>query len=118
MHVPLTEPVSKMSVVESKSKAESETKENEPAVIESEGEEEEAQAASGTSAASAAKKKRKKKKKATSGDASGTTGDVQSAEKDAGKVPEKQTEPPSIPVRRFFPSGQYPEGELQDYKDE
>jgi methionyl aminopeptidase len=29
-----------------------------------------------------------------------------------------QTEPPTIPVSKFFPNGNYPEGELQDYKDE
>lgn len=29
-----------------------------------------------------------------------------------------QTEPPSVPIARFFPSGKYPEGEIQQYKDE
>lgn len=29
-----------------------------------------------------------------------------------------QTEPPSVPVAEFFPSGKFPEGERQSYKDE
>lgn len=29
-----------------------------------------------------------------------------------------QTEPPSVPLARFFPSGIYPECEIQEYKDE
>lgn len=43
----------------------------------------------------AAKKKKKKKKKGL-----------------------KQTEPPSIPLARFFPDDVYPEGEWQSYRDE
>lgn len=43
----------------------------------------------------AAKKKKKKKKKGL-----------------------KQTEPPSVPLARFFPDGVYPEGEWQSYNDE
>lgn len=30
----------------------------------------------------------------------------------------KQTDPPSIPVIDLFPSGEFPEGEIQQYKDE
>jgi len=30
----------------------------------------------------------------------------------------KQTEPPSVPIDRFFPTGVFPEGEWQSYKDE
>jgi hypothetical protein len=30
----------------------------------------------------------------------------------------KQTEPPSIPIAKFFPDGRYPEGEWQSYNDE
>lgn len=30
----------------------------------------------------------------------------------------KQTDPPSIPVVDLFPSGEFPEGEIQQYKDE
>ncbi|XP_041012991.1 methionine aminopeptidase 2B-like isoform X2 [Juglans microcarpa x Juglans regia] len=33
------------------------------------------------------------------------------------EVPE-QTDPPSIPVSDLFPSGEFPEGEIQQYKDE
>lgn len=43
----------------------------------------------------AAKKKKKKKKKGV-----------------------KQTEPPTVPLARFFPDGVYPEGEWQSYNDE
>lgn len=34
-----------------------------------------------------------------------------------GKTPQ-QTEPPSVPVADFFPSGVFPEGEWQSYKNE
>lgn len=30
----------------------------------------------------------------------------------------QQTDPPSIPVNELFPSGEFPEGEIQNYKDE
>lgn len=30
----------------------------------------------------------------------------------------QQTDPPSIPVKEFFPNGEFPEGEIQQYKDE
>lgn len=30
----------------------------------------------------------------------------------------QQTEPPTIGLSKLFPDGNYPEGELQDYKDE
>ena len=34
------------------------------------------------------------------------------------KDPLQQTDPPSIPVDELFPSGEFPEGEIQQYKDE
>ena len=34
------------------------------------------------------------------------------------KEPPQQTDPPSIPVVDLFPSGEFPEGEIQQYKDE
>ncbi|KAG6491376.1 hypothetical protein ZIOFF_052716 [Zingiber officinale] len=34
------------------------------------------------------------------------------------KEPLQQTNPPSIPVDELFPSGEFPEGEIQQYKDE
>ncbi|TFK41865.1 hypothetical protein BDQ12DRAFT_598311 [Crucibulum laeve] len=34
------------------------------------------------------------------------------------KVAVEQTEPPRVGVSKFFPSGIYPEGELQEYKDD
>ena len=48
-----------------------------------------------------AKKKKKKKK---------------SKKKKTGGL--KQTEPPTIGITKLFPDGVYPEGELQEYKDE
>ena len=48
-----------------------------------------------------AKKKKKKKK---------------SKKKKAGGL--RQTEPPTIGITKLFPDGIYPEGELQEYKDE
>ena len=33
------------------------------------------------------------------------------------ELPE-QTDPPTIPVLDLFPSGDFPEGEIQQYKDE
>lgn len=30
----------------------------------------------------------------------------------------KQTDPPTIPIIDLFPSGDFPEGEIQQYKDE
>lgn len=34
------------------------------------------------------------------------------------KEPPQQTDPPSIPVIELFPSGEFPEGEIQQYKDD
>ena len=34
------------------------------------------------------------------------------------KQPPQQTDPPTIPVSELFPSGEFPEGEIQQYKDE
>lgn len=34
------------------------------------------------------------------------------------KEPTQQTDPPSIPVVELYPSGEFPEGEIQQYKDE
>ncbi|GER42808.1 methionine aminopeptidase 2 [Striga asiatica] len=49
----------------------------------------------------AAKKKKKKKSKTKK-----------------KKEPLQQTDPPSIPVGELFPSGEFPEGEIQQYKDD
>ncbi|KAJ3054711.1 Methionine aminopeptidase 2B [Rhizophlyctis rosea] len=58
------------------------------------------------------KKKKKPKKKAVAADGSVTTG-VPSE-----KVSTAQTEPPTIPVAKFFPNNVFPEGELHEYKDD
>lgn len=52
---------------------------------------------------------KKKKKKRTKKKADSSTAPLAAVE---------QTEPPSVPVRQFFPSGQFPEGEWQSYKDD
>ena len=50
----------------------------------------------------------------------GSTGEGKKKKKK--KKPKKkkaeQTEPPAIGLSKLFPDGKYPEGELQDYKDE
>lgn len=77
------------------------------------------------------KKKRRKKKKAkkTSGDGDDTTEDAAEnpntiagsangalgTSEGIGKL--VQTDPPSIPLSRFFPSGHFPMGEIQEYRD-
>lgn len=55
------------------------------------------------------KKKKKKKKKKT-----GTTNNID----DTSNEKIIQTEPPSIPVSKFFPDGNYPEGEICEYKND
>ena len=64
-------------------------------------------------AAEGAKKKKKKKKSGDGG--GGGAGDGSAANN--GGAPQ-QTEPPSVPVSEFFPDGQYPEGEWQDFTSE
>ncbi|KAJ3333129.1 Methionine aminopeptidase 2 [Blyttiomyces sp. JEL0837] len=54
------------------------------------------------------KKKKKGKKKAASGEATSA----------APVTGLQQTDPPTIPVKHLFPNGIFPEGELQDYKDD
>jgi methionyl aminopeptidase len=36
----------------------------------------------------------------------------------AGPRPTEQTDPPTVPVKDLFPSGQFPEGEWQSYNEE
>jgi methionyl aminopeptidase len=64
---------------------------------------------SGEVDANGGKKKKKKKSKKKKKKASATEGDT-------GPVP-RQTDPPSIPVFRYFPSRVFPVGELQQYVD-
>lgn len=54
---------------------------------------------------SAAKKKKRKRKKKAGAAA-------------AGGNPTAQTEPPTVPVSKLFPDGIYPEGEIQEYRDQ
>ncbi|KAJ3282133.1 Methionine aminopeptidase 2B [Borealophlyctis nickersoniae] len=56
------------------------------------------------------KKKKKPKKKATGAGGEGS--------QTAAAAATTQTEPPTIPVSKFFPGGHYPEGETQEYKDD
>jgi hypothetical protein len=48
-------------------------------------------------------------------------GDAESAAKKKKKKKKgkglKQTEPPTVPIAKFFPDGKYPEGEWQSYND-
>ncbi|RIA87916.1 peptidase M24, structural domain-containing protein [Glomus cerebriforme] len=74
-----------------------------------ENDEEEAEV--GAPESEATKKKKKKKKKKKAGTASNNIDDISN-----GKI--IQTEPPSIPVSKFFPNGNYPEGEICEYKND
>ncbi|KFM23269.1 Methionine aminopeptidase 2B [Auxenochlorella protothecoides] len=58
------------------------------------------------------KKKKKKNKKKKAGASAGAGAGEGAA------APTEQTDPPSIPVRLLFPSGVYPEGEWQSYKED
>ncbi|GBB88426.1 hypothetical protein RclHR1_00150022 [Rhizophagus clarus] len=72
-------------------------------------EEEEAEVGTPDSEATKKKKKKKKKKKSAA-----TNNNVDDASN--GKI--TQTEPPSIPVSKFFPDRNYPEGEICEYKND
>lgn len=65
-----------------------------------------------TTASTAAKKKKRKKKKAATTSASLPDPSAATAAIDASN-----SKPPSIPVSKQFPGGQYPAGEMQDYAD-
>ena len=45
-------------------------------------------------------------------------GNKKKKKKKPKKKKAEQTEPPTIGLSKLFPDGKYPEGELQDYKDE
>ena len=70
------------------------------------------------------KKKNKKKKKAAAAAGEGEADDQNTSEPSisvagAGSLTAtQQTDPPSVPVRVLFPSGKYPEGEWQSYKQD
>lgn len=73
------------------------------------------------------KKRRKKKKKAGIEDSEAVNGhgseNPAASGKGSSSVPDKsslpvQTDPPSIPLSAFFPSGHYPLGEIQEYRDQ
>lgn len=69
------------------------------------------------------KKRRKKKKKKKAGSTEEPTeNDSQEAELKlskelSGPKPKGQTDPPSIPLSKFFPKGHFPVGEVQEYRD-
>ena len=64
--------------------------------------------------------KEKKKKKKSKKKAAGTGGGEEASATNCsgGATPSQQTDPPSVPVRLLFPSGTFPEGEWQSYKDD
>lgn len=80
------------------------------------------QAPEDTTAAGAGKKKKKKnksqRKKASSGDPTAAAPLNSACPTASGGVELQQTDPPTIPVSKLFPSHVYPEGEWQDYKDD
>ncbi len=71
--------------------------------------------ASGAAKKKKKKKKKKKSKKATDGEGSVTNGI--GALRVSLLDPAKQTDPPSIPISKFFHKGEFPVGELQEYSD-
>ncbi|KAJ3161450.1 Methionine aminopeptidase 2B [Geranomyces michiganensis] len=75
---------------------------------------EEAAAADGGTDPSAPKKKKKKKPKKKK-KAAGVAGEGGVA---AAGGSLKQTSPPTIPISKLFPNGNYPEGQLEDYRDD
>jgi methionyl aminopeptidase len=64
---------------------------------------------------SSKKKKKNKKKKKKSKNATADSSTHSAAKPDTSLV---QTDPPSIPVSKFYPNGIYPEGEMHEYKNE
>ncbi|KAK9703692.1 Methionine aminopeptidase 2 [Basidiobolus ranarum] len=81
-----------------------EKKDDENAPNEAEDSEDEQNPAEGqTDGTDGAKKKKKKKK---------------SKKKSGGNPANGQSEPPQIPVSKLFQNGIYPEGEMQDYKED
>ncbi|KAJ3179833.1 Methionine aminopeptidase 2B [Geranomyces variabilis] len=76
---------------------------------------EEEVAADGGADPTAAKKKKKKKPKKKK-KAAGAAGEGGVAAAAAGSL--KQTSPPTIPVSKLFPNGSYPEGQLEEYRDD
>lgn len=71
--------------------------------------------APGTGEAKKKRKKKKKKKKAANPDTTGEDGSPGSSTSKPLLDPKEQTDPPSIPVSRFYKA--YPVGEIQEYKD-
>ncbi|KAI8922444.1 putative methionine aminopeptidase [Powellomyces hirtus] len=62
------------------------------------------------------KKKKNKKKKAKKPAADGANAAAAAAAPSGPAT--KQTVPPTIPVSKFFPGGNYPEGQLEEYRDD
>lgn len=93
------------------------------------GSDDDVDAGDGAAGGAAAKKKKKKKnksqrKKAAAG---GSTEGTGGAEATSAPAPVsaasagptgQQTDPPTVPISKLFPSHVYPEGEWQDYKDD
>ncbi|KAH7043879.1 methionine aminopeptidase 2-like protein [Macrophomina phaseolina] len=72
--------------------------------VESDEEEEGDAPAEGGATGEAKKKKKKPRKKKKKGGAGGGAS--------------KQSDPPRVPVAQLFPSGQFPEGQIEEYRDE
>lgn len=83
---------------------------------ENDSDEDEAAGAGGAGAGEKKKKKKKKPKKKKAG-ANGAAAPV-SANGEHVKPAQKQTVPPSIPLGKIYTNGQYPVGEICEYKNE
>ncbi|CAG8565831.1 5009_t:CDS:2, partial [Scutellospora calospora] len=51
------------------------------------------------------------------GEGEAATGETTNVAETNGSSITQQTEPPTIPVSKFFPDGKYPEGEICEYKN-
>ncbi|KAI8825699.1 peptidase M24, structural domain-containing protein [Fimicolochytrium jonesii] len=93
-----------------------EDKENTPGTPDAEGSDDDDVAEDVAVDGGAAKKKKKKKKKAKKPAADGDTAANGTAQ--PVKRATAQTEPPSVPVSHLFPDAVYPEGQLEEYRDD
>lgn len=71
----------------------------------------------GDQAAAKKKRKRKKKKKKSENPDTDQNGTEEGKKISQEPIPSQQTDPPSIPISKFFPGGKFPRGETQEYLD-
>ena len=82
------------------------------------GEDDVAEAEGGVGAGEKKKKKKKKSKKKKGSSAAAAAAPPVSANGEHVKPVQQQTTPPSIPLSKIYVNGQFPVGEICEYKDE